>query len=247
MNLLKGYCFMGQKCSFAHTLDEWNPISCSCSKKICNYFHTHETKDVYATRLKLNTTNLIKPIYLRYGYESDDEDYEELYLYKKQLLTDSEEDKKILQLVNGVAYNEIAETKDSEWERAIRANDLETIKRWTLEKKEGYDATMMDLACSLGYFGLAQFLLFRRREGCTTNAMDEAAANGHMRIVRFLHLEKSGCSVKAIDNAAKNGHFAIVQFLCFYRDEGFTRDAYTSTNQDILDFLETSVKEKLRE
>lgn len=256
MNLLKGYCFMGQKCSFAHTLDEWNPIACSaspCKKYGCNYFHAHETKKQYATKLRLDTTKLNKPIYVRYGHDSDDEDEDEdAHVYKKLLLADTEEDQIIFKLVSGMTYRPVGSNTEEDvdvrkpWISSIERGDISTIKKMTREGVEGYDVTMMDLACALDQFEIAAYLHFYRREGCTPNAMDEAAKNGHMRIVRFLHLVGWAGTVKAVDNAALAGHFPIVQYLCFYRSEGFTHNAFESTNQDILDFLET-VSDKLRE
>ncbi len=45
-------------------------------------------------------------------------------------------------------------------------------------------------------------------------AMDRAAANGHLEVVRWLHANRTeGCTTSAMDDAAKNGHLEVVQWL----------------------------------
>ncbi len=46
------------------------------------------------------------------------------------------------------------------------------------------------------------------------NLMNEAADNGHLEIVIWLHENRTeGCTTWAMDYAAKNGHLEIVNFL----------------------------------
>jgi ankyrin repeat protein len=64
--------------------------------------------------------------------------------------------------------------------------------------------------------------LHEERYGCTTNAIDLAARNGHIEVVKFLHYNRTeGGTAHAIDYASKRGHYKIVQFLLEKRDEGF--------------------------
>ena len=58
----------------------------------------------------------------------------------------------------------------------------------------------------------------RNVRGCTTEAMDLAAKNGHFKTMVWLHENRpEGCSIHAIEFAAENGHFEIVEWLyeCF--------------------------------
>jgi Ankyrin repeats (many copies) len=52
------------------------------------------------------------------------------------------------------------------------------------------------------YRGGVTFLHDNRREGCTVDAMNYAANNGHLDVVRFLHDNcKEGCTVEAMSYA----------------------------------------------
>ncbi|KAF0682801.1 Aste57867_25100 [Aphanomyces stellatus] len=62
--------------------------------------------------------------------------------------------------------------------------------------------------------------------GCSTAAMDGAAANGHLATVQFLHTHRTeGCSDVAMRMAAANGHLDTALFLAHHRDEGCVVDA----------------------
>ncbi|KAI8847770.1 hypothetical protein BC829DRAFT_395513 [Chytridium lagenaria] len=52
--------------------------------------------------------------------------------------------------------------------------------------------------------------------------MDKASERGHLRIVRFLHIEGGTCTTFAMDKAAENGHLDVVKFLYENRQEGCT-------------------------
>ena len=59
--------------------------------------------------------------------------------------------------------------------------------------------------------------------GCTTEAMDNAASNGYLFIIMWLHkYRKEGCTSAAMDNAAKNGCIQVVKWLHNNRSEGCT-------------------------
>ena len=46
---------------------------------------------------------------------------------------------------------------------------------------------------------------------CTSKAMDNAASNGKIQIVKWLHRNRSeGCTTAAMDCAALNGHFQVI-------------------------------------
>ncbi|TMW61214.1 hypothetical protein Poli38472_013677 [Pythium oligandrum] len=76
----------------------------------------------------------------------------------------------------------------------------------------------------------------------TTNAMDGAAANSHLKIVEYLHSERTeGCTTEAMNNAAGNGHLAVVEYLHTHRQEGCTvramNDAASHGHLDIVKYL----------
>jgi hypothetical protein len=89
---------------------------------------------------------------------------------------------------------------------------------------------------SLMFFSENQFGLF------TTDTMDDAAAEGNLEIVKWLHENRSeGCSLHAINKACEGNHVSVAEFLCNNRKEGFTPDAIVSAimhqNQELEDKL----------
>lgn len=59
-----------------------------------------------------------------------------------------------------------------------------------------------------------QWLHENRMEGCTREAIDTAAGNGHLSVVQFLDKHRcEGCSTRAINQAALNGHLHVVKWL----------------------------------
>ncbi|KAE9022766.1 hypothetical protein PR001_g13069, partial [Phytophthora rubi] len=84
----------------------------------------------------------------------------------------------------------------------------------------------MDGAAMNGHLNVVKWLHKNRPEGCTTSAMDEAARNGHFSVVLWLHCNrKEGCTTAAIDGAANGGHHQVVEWLHQTRSEGCTHDA----------------------
>ena len=72
----------------------------------------------------------------------------------------------------------------------------------------------MNLAARNGHLEVVKWLHQNRTEGCTTDAMDHAASNGHLDVVKWLHQNrKEGCTKDAMDWAAGNGHLEVVNFL----------------------------------
>uniref|UniRef100_A0AAV1UXA2 Ankyrin repeat protein n=1 Tax=Peronospora matthiolae TaxID=2874970 RepID=A0AAV1UXA2_9STRA len=79
----------------------------------------------------------------------------------------------------------------------------------------------MDGAAANGHLAVVQYLHDQRAVGCTVKAMDSAARNGYLEVVRFLHTRRTeGCTVAAMNGAARNGHLDVVQFLHGHRSEG---------------------------
>ncbi|KAG1687476.1 hypothetical protein DVH05_005167 [Phytophthora capsici] len=93
-------------------------------------------------------------------------------------------------------------------------------------RSEWHPTEPMDDAAANGHLEVVMWLHFNRSEGCTTAAMDCAAANGHLEIVTWLHTHRlEGCTSKAMDGAAENGHLDVIQWLYKNRLEGCTAKA----------------------
>ncbi|ETL99880.1 hypothetical protein L917_03348 [Phytophthora nicotianae] len=136
-------------------------------------------------------------------------------------------DKK-LEIVQWVADNYPRSTlRDVKAEDLSRAEVpvLRFLKERGLATSGFEDPRLVDLVATMGKMETLRFLLEedRRLQRCTADAMDGAAANGHLEIVRYLHERRTeGCTVAAMDGAARNGFMEVVQFLHTQRTEGCT-------------------------
>lgn len=84
----------------------------------------------------------------------------------------------------------------------------------------------MDNAARNGHLDILTFLHENRSEGCSKYAMDLAAKFGQLECIKFLHFNRTeGCTLSAMDNAAKHGHLDVVQWLYENRTEGCSEDA----------------------
>ncbi|KAE8880980.1 hypothetical protein PF003_g34882 [Phytophthora fragariae] len=84
----------------------------------------------------------------------------------------------------------------------------------------------MDDAAANGELQAVQWLHENCTEGCTTAAMDEAAANGFLDVVKWLHANRTeGCSSNAMDFAAGSDHLEILQWLHANTTVGCTKSA----------------------
>ncbi|KAL2914093.1 hypothetical protein HK105_206351 [Polyrhizophydium stewartii] len=89
-----------------------------------------------------------------------------------------------------------------------------------------WSTQVMDEAAGNGHIDCVKWLHANRTEGCKTRAMDGAAFEGRLDVVKFLHTNRTeGCTTIAMDYAAKNGHLAVVEFLHSNRTEGCTKIA----------------------
>ncbi|CAN0063652.1 unnamed protein product [Choristocarpus tenellus] len=81
---------------------------------------------------------------------------------------------------------------------------------------EGHGCTTdaMDSAAAAGHLDVVKWLHKHRTEGATKAAMDWAAAKGHLQVVTWLHHNrKEGCTVSAMNWAAEGGHLHVVKWL----------------------------------
>lgn len=73
---------------------------------------------------------------------------------------------------------------------------------------------------------------YHRHEGCSTGAMDVAAASGHLEVVKWLHTHRDeGCTHQALVNASHNGHGHVVKWLVRFQREGDILDAIEAAAQ----------------
>ncbi|ETI46277.1 hypothetical protein F443_09317 [Phytophthora nicotianae P1569] len=81
----------------------------------------------------------------------------------------------------------------------------------------------IDNAAAAGHLDVVKWLHVNRTDGCTTDAMDLAALNGHLEVVQWLDANRNeGCTTGAMDNAATSGELAVVKWLHEHRTEGCT-------------------------
>ncbi len=97
----------------------------------------------------------------------------------------------------------------------------------------------MDWAAMNGHLSIVKWLHENHEEGCTTWAMDLAASNGHLSIIKWLHENhEEGCTDYAMDLAAANGHLSIIKWLHENHEEGCTGYAmYWAAQNDHLDVV----------
>lgn len=74
---------------------------------------------------------------------------------------------------------------------------------------------------------MLEFLHANRSEGATSEAIDAAASNGHLPVVRWLTTNMPNLvgTTKAMDGAACAGHLEVVKYLHEFRSEGCTTEA----------------------
>ncbi|KAL2911222.1 hypothetical protein HK105_209306, partial [Polyrhizophydium stewartii] len=91
---------------------------------------------------------------------------------------------------------------------------------------DGWTTDAMDNAAALGHLCALKLLAARRPEGCSQCAMNSAAMSGHLHIAEWLHANTSpGCTSWAMDAAAMRGHLSVVVFLHLHWQEGCTTEA----------------------
>jgi len=101
------------------------------------------------------------------------------------------------------------------------------IKKWMYPGKKVsnyYSYKDGNIAASYGYLELIkerhEYLKFG------IDAMDYAARNGHLDVIKWLHINRSeGCTKYAMAMAAEHGHLDVLKWLHLNRSEGCTKNA----------------------
>ena len=71
-----------------------------------------------------------------------------------------------------------------------------------------------DNAAENGDLPLVKYLHKNKKAGCTTATMNFAAIGGFLSVVKYLHInKKEGCTTAAMDLGAGQGHLSVVKFL----------------------------------
>ncbi|OQS06750.1 hypothetical protein THRCLA_01221 [Thraustotheca clavata] len=119
-----------------------------------------------------------------------------------------------------------------------------------LQRMDGGTTRAIDGAAANGHIHVVRFLLSHRNEGCTAMAIRGASANGHFEMVQLLcssiHQAPQALS-DAVDYAAAFGHLKIVKWLVQDQNASFSSAAITEAarcnNTEIVHFLlQTSPK-----
>ncbi|OWY99947.1 hypothetical protein PHMEG_00028966 [Phytophthora megakarya] len=84
----------------------------------------------------------------------------------------------------------------------------------------------IDVAATDGHLSVVKWLHENRSDGCTYRAMNNSAGNGHLGVVKWLNANRSeGCTTRAMDKAAGNGNLEVVKWLHENRSEGCSTKA----------------------
>ena len=91
---------------------------------------------------------------------------------------------------------------------------LDIIKYVSSEHRITITANLMDYAAASGHLRVVQWLHENRSEGCTWAAMTYVAKEGHLHVIQWLHENRTeGCTIWAMDRATEKGHHHVVQYL----------------------------------
>lgn len=93
-----------------------------------------------------------------------------------------------------------------------------------------YKIKLLEISARHGHFHVMEYLMRRfpnlqSRDHISASVMNNAAAGGHLEIVKYLDKIGAKCTVVAVDAAAENGHFDVVEWLNLHRTEGCSSNA----------------------
>ncbi|TDH73963.1 hypothetical protein CCR75_002628 [Bremia lactucae] len=116
--------------------------------------------------------------------------------------------------------------------------DLEFVQ-WLYYQGYRLTAHTMDNAAADGFLSIVRWMHESvENSKCTVAAMDRAAANNFLDVVKYLHQNRAeGCTTAAMDDAARHGHYEVVKFLYLHRSEYCTALAGETRSVAVLEFL----------
>jgi hypothetical protein len=126
------------------------------------------------------------------------------------------------------------------WTRFAEVGNRYGLEWLHYHRIRGCTKLAMNYAACNGHLEIVKWLHYNRYEGCNHWAMNFACGNGHLDTVKWLHVNRrEGCTKDAMDLAARNGHLDIVKWLYANRKEGCTPTAISwATLYGHLDVLE---------
>ncbi|KAF4135599.1 Ankyrin repeats domain-containing protein [Phytophthora infestans] len=112
-------------------------------------------------------------------------------------------------------------------DEAARHGDLEMMQWLHSERGDQLTYEGVMRAVDLGYLDAVQWMMATFSESVVIKdvRMENAAANGHLEMIKWLHWHQAWCTKQAINRAAGNGHLEMVKGLDEQRSEGCTTDA----------------------
>ena len=130
--------------------------------------------------------------------------------------------------------------------QVARTNKLELLKWIREEKKCEWDSGTIDVAAYQGNLEMVKYCVAKK---CPINgwACAEAAGNGHLEVLKYLHEEaKAPWNFWTAAWAARSGHPHVLEYLVERKFEHFDRWAYRCAAKpgqlDCLKFLHETVK-----
>lgn len=127
-------------------------------------------------------------------------------------------------------------TKDNKKCNHTDIDESPRVAKWIYENyhDQACSKYLLDRLAEFGYLELLQSHQKICSRTCTSDAMDLAAGNGHLGVVKWLHETSSRterCTTDAMDYAIENGHIDVVKWLHENRSEGYTMDGITKAIQ----------------
>ncbi|EFA86099.1 hypothetical protein PPL_01336 [Heterostelium album PN500] len=90
------------------------------------------------------------------------------------------------------------------------------VLEWITKKKRDagwWDKYVGDQAAQNGHLETVKWIVANRTEGCSLDALDFAARNGHIAVVEFLLLHFKKCAQYTMDCAAYGKHLNVIKYI----------------------------------
>ncbi|CAK4701486.1 hypothetical protein LEN26_002762 [Aphanomyces euteiches] len=111
-------------------------------------------------------------------------------------------------------------------DQAAGHGHLEIVQFLQTHRSEGCSKWAMDLALENRHFAVAHYLVAQRDEGPSHYVFISAARRGDIQVIGFLHAfypTHQGWTTDLMDEAARNGHLDVVCWLHKHRGEGCSK------------------------